>query len=78
MAARLEEEYDYEDKRLVVAASFANPDAKYRGRARTEAVVQAAAAHDVSANFVWRYGLQAEMGEGFFEETTWGKNIKTA
>ena len=62
----------------MVVASFANLNAKYRGRARTVAVRQAAAAHAVSTNFVFKYGLQAEMGEGFFEESTWGKNTKTA
>ena len=77
MRLRLDDAFDFEDKRVMVATAFANLNAKYKGHKRLEAVRHAAEAHAVSRNFVWRHGLDAERTEGFFSDSTWGKHTKT-
>ena len=77
MGVQFDEAYDFDDKRLIVVAAFANLNALAKGKARSIAVKNAAAAHSVSANFVWKHGLDRERLEGFFTESTWGKHSKT-
>ena len=47
MGVQFNEAYDFEDKRLIVVAAFANLNALAKGKARSIAVKNAAAAHSV-------------------------------
>lgn len=73
MAQRMDSEYDFEDVRLMVVNTFAHINATTGGIARKKAVEDTARTQGVSENFVWKYALDAELNEGFFSPSIWGR-----
>jgi len=77
-ALEMEQKFTWEERRLMTVHSFANWLQHYGGQCRSECIWAAALSNGVSEAFAWKWCLQYEANEGFFDECRWGTNVKTA
>ncbi len=74
----VEEEFDFEDLRLIAVNAFANIWKDFKGWDRCIAFERAASSIGRSYSFVARWVLDFEANDGFFSEYKWGSHAKSA